>query len=140
MRSGGSGSNLTGWQRDTTVSSIRPIASVRRTRCTNDAGSSSVFSILLATSSFMVSARSSTNTRRVASNGVRAAAATTGPSTSSTRMTCAPLGRTQVRSGWAPVITRRRTSSGSGSSCASSSAASARATTAFPVPGGPWKR
>ena len=48
-----------------------------------------------------------------ASNGVRVAALTTGPSTSSTRITCAPLGRTQVRSGCVPDATRWRTDSGS---------------------------
>ncbi len=87
-----------------------------------------------------MSTRSSTNTRRRASNGVRVAALTTGPSMSSTRITCAPVGRTQVRSGCAPCITRVRTSSGSGDPSASSSAANARATVRFPVPAGPWNR
>src|SRR3954454_15756050 len=56
----------------------------------------------------MVSTRSSTNTRRRDSNGVCVAAATTGSSMSSTRITWTPLGWTQVRSGCAPCITRRR--------------------------------
>ncbi len=133
----GSGSKRTSWQREITVSSTRPSWSVIRIRCTYDAGSSSVFSSRLATSSFIVSTRSSTNTRRRASNGVRVAAFTTGPSTSSTRITCAPLGRTQVRSGWVPCITRVRTPSGSSEPSASSSAANARATVRFPVPAGP---
>ena len=67
----GSGSKRTSWHREMTVSSTRPSWSVIRIRCTYDAGSSSVFSSRLATSSFMVSTRSSTKTRRFASNGVR---------------------------------------------------------------------
>ena len=102
IRVAGSGSKRTSWQRETTVSSTRPSASVSRIRCTKAAGSSSVLSSRFATSSFIVSTRSSTNTRLRASNGVRVAAATTGSSTSSTRITCAPVGRTQVRSGCEP--------------------------------------
>src|SRR3954454_20276850 len=45
---------------------------VSSTRCANGGGSSSVLSILLATWSLIVSARSSTKTRRRASNRVRA--------------------------------------------------------------------
>jgi hypothetical protein len=94
----------------------------------------------LATSSFIVSARSSTKTRRELSNGVRPAADTTASSTSLTRITCAPVGLTQVRSGCVPASTRVRAASGSDSPSASSSAASARAAVRLPVPGGPWKR
>ncbi len=108
--------------------------------CTKAAGSSSVFSIRLATSSFMVSTRSSTKTRRSASNGVRVAAPTTASSMSPTRITWAPVGRTQVRSGCEPVCTRRRTPSGSAAPTARSSAASARAAVRLPDPAGPWKR
>ena len=74
IRSADSGSKRTSWQRETTVSSTCPSASVSRIRCTKSAGSSSVFSSRLATSSFIVSARSSTNTRRDDSNGVRVGA------------------------------------------------------------------
>ena len=105
-RVGGSGSKRTGWQREATVSITRLSRSVRRIRCTKEAGSSSVLSSRLATVSFIVSTRSSTNTRRRDSNGVREAAATTGPSTSAARIWAAPVGLTQVRSGWLPVMTR----------------------------------
>ena len=96
------------------MGSTCPSASVNRMRCTNRAGSSRVLSRRLATSSFIVSTRSSTNTRRDASNGVREDAATTGSATSSVRITCAPVGRTQVRSGCEPAPTRRRTPIGVG--------------------------
>ena len=115
-------------------------ASVSRIRWTNAAGSSSVLSSRLATSSFIVSTRSSTNTRRLDSNGVRVAAATTGSSTSSVRITCAPVGLTQVRSGCEPDMARWRALSGSGEPAASSSAAKARAASRLPTPAGPWKR
>ena len=68
------------------VGSTSPGRSVSSTRCANDGGSSSVFSIRLAASSFIVSTPSRTNTRRCASNGVRDAAPTTGSSMSATRM------------------------------------------------------
>ncbi len=139
-RDGGSGSKRTGWQREATVSITRLSRSVSRIRCTNAAGSSSVFSSRLATVSFIVSTRSSTKTRRLDSNGVREAAATTGPSTSAARIWAAPVGLTQVRSGWLPLPTRWRTRSGSASPSASSSAAKARATVRLPTPAGPWKR
>ena len=86
----------------------------------------------LAAASIIVSARSITNTRREASNGVRVAAATTASSTSETSSSCAPEGVTHVRSGCDPRLTR---------SCSpSSAAATARATVRFPVPAGPWNR
>ena len=140
MRSAGNGSKRTSWQREITVGITCARASVSRIRWTNAAGSSSVFSSRLATSSFIVSTRSSTNTRRLDSKGVRVAAATTGSSTSSVRITCAPVGRTQVRSGCAPDIARWRALSGSGEPAASSSAANARAAVRLPTPPGPWKR
>ena len=56
----------------------------------------------LAAASIIVSARSITNTRREASNGVRVAAATTASSTSETSSSCAPEGVTHVRSGCDP--------------------------------------
>ena len=68
------------------MSITRLSRSVSRIRWTNGAGSSSVFSSRLATVSFISSTRSSTNTRRLDSNGVRDAAATTGPSTSAARI------------------------------------------------------
>ena len=137
---GGSGSKRTGWQREATVSITRLSRSVSRIRWTNEAGSSSVLSSRLATVSFIVSTRSRTNTRRLDSNGVLDAAATTGPSTSAARIWAAPVGLTQVRSGCVPAITRWRALSGSASPSASSSAAKARATVRLPVPAGPWNR
>ena len=112
--------------------------SVSRMRCTNDGGSSSVFSIRLAASSFIVSTRSSTNTRRCASNGVRVAAPTTGSSMSShahhvRRRSARPRsGRGARRAARA-----RARASGSGEPSASSSAANARAAVALPAPGRP---
>ena len=90
--------------------------------------------------SFIVSAASITNTRRADSNGVRAAAATTGSSMSATSISAAPDGRTQVRSGCAPRATRSATAPGSRAPSASSAAANARATARLPVPAGPWNR
>ncbi len=107
---------------------------------TNEAGSSSVLSIRLAASSPISSARSITNTRRRDSNGVLAAAAITGSSMSETSISCAPLGTTQVRSGWVPCATRSRALPGSSAPSASSSAASARAAARLPAPPGPWNR
>ena len=63
-------SKRTTWQRERIVGSTSPSRSVIRIRCTNEAGSSSVFSIRLAASSPSSSARSITNTRRDDSNGV----------------------------------------------------------------------
>jgi hypothetical protein len=114
--------------------------SVSRIKWTNGAGSSSVFSSLFAACSISVSARSSTNTRRAASNGVIAAAAITGSSTSPTSISWAPLGTTHVRSGCVPCSTRVRAPAGSAAPCASSSAANARAAVRLPLPAGPWKR
>ena len=62
-----------------------------------------------------------TNTRRVASKGVRAAAWTTGR-TSSTSSSCAPLGETHMRSGWA----RRAPARGRAGSGASAAAGRSR--------------
>ena len=81
-----------------------------------------------------------TKTRRRASNGVRVAAATTGSSTSPTRIPAALAGATQVRSGCTPCSTRVRALPGSGAPSESSAAAKARAAAAFPLPAGPWKR
>ncbi len=78
IRSGGSASKRTCWQREATVASTSSRRSVSSSRCTNDGGSSSVLSIRLAAWSFIACTPSSTNTRRAASNGVRVAAATTG--------------------------------------------------------------
>ena len=64
-----------------------------RIRCANGGGSSSVLSIRLADWSFIVSARSMTNTRRRDSNGVRVAAATTGSSMSETSISRRAAGR-----------------------------------------------
>src|SRR5215210_7787676 len=88
----------------------------------------------------MVSARSSTNTRHADSNGVCEAAATTDWSTSPRSMMWAPLGATQVRSGWEPDSARARALTGSGASRESSSAANSRAASRLPEPAGPWKR
>ncbi len=77
MRSGGCGSKRTTWQREAIVGSTCPGLSVSSSSTTYGGGSSSVLSRVLAASSFIVSARSSTNTRRVDSNGVCEAAATT---------------------------------------------------------------
>ena len=109
----GSASKRTSWQRERIVGSTSPSRSVSSSRWTNGAGSSSVFSSLFAACSIIVSARSSTNTRRADSNGVIAAAAITGCSTSPTSISCAPLGATHVRSGCAPCSTRVRTPPGS---------------------------
>ena len=122
------------------VGRISPGRSVRSTRWAKSAGSSSVLSIRLAAWSFIVSARSMTNTRRRASNGVRVAAATTGSSMSETSISAAPLGVTHVRSGCTPCSTRVLTDSGSAAPSLSSAAAKARATVALPEPPGPWKR
>jgi len=88
----------------------------------------------------IVSAPSTTNTRRLASNGVRAGAPTTGSSMSDTSISAAPLGVTQVRSGWAPCSARSRAPSSFGEPVARSSAATARAAARFPAPPGPWNR
>ena len=84
-----------------------------RSSTTYGGGSSSVLSSELAASSFIVSARSSTNTRWRASNGVRDAADTTASPTSRRSISCAPLGATQVRSGCVPCCTRVRADAGS---------------------------
>ena len=83
--------------------------SASRIRWANGGGSSSVLSKRLAAWSFMLPAASITNTRRLDSNGVCAAAATTGSSMSLTSTSLAPLGVTQVRSGWASRRTRAST-------------------------------
>jgi hypothetical protein len=88
----------------------------------------------------MVSTRSMTNTRRADSNGVRAAAATTGSSMSETSISDAPLGLTQVRSGCTPSFTRRLAFAGSVLPSARSTPAKARAVSRLPAPAGPWKR
>ena len=102
----------------------------------SDAGSSSVFSSRLATSSFIVSTRSSTNTRRDASNGVRVAAAH--------HRLLHVLHAHDVRAASAGPRSGRdacraarawRTASGSRRPSASSSAANARAAVRLPVPG-----
>ena len=136
----GGGSNRTCWQRERIVGSTSATRSVIRIRCTNGAGSSSVLSIRLAASSPSSSTRSITNTRRADSNGVLLAAATTGPSMSLTRISCAPLGDTQVRSGWDPDRARARALSGSVDPSLSSSAATARATERLPAPPGSVKQ
>ena len=86
-------SKRTCWQREAIVGRISPGRSVSSTRCAKAAGSSSVLSIRLAAWSFIVSARSMTNTRRRASNGVRVAAATTGSSMSETSISRGAAGR-----------------------------------------------
>src|SRR4051794_17360004 len=88
----------------------------------------------------MVSARSRTNTRWEASNGVWAAAATTDWATSRRSISCAPLGATHVRSGCVPCSTRVRAPAGSALPRASSSAANPRAAARLPVPAGPCSR
>ena len=133
-------SKRTVWQRERIVGRISPRRSVSRMRWTNAAGSSRVLSMRLAASSPSSSARSITNTRRLDSNGVLLAAEITGSSMSETRISWAPLGTTQVRSGCAPLITRARALSGSASPSASSSAARARAAARLPAPPGPWNR
>jgi hypothetical protein len=133
-------SKRTCWQREAMVGRISPGRLESSTRCAKEAGSSSVLSMRLAAWSFIVSARSMTKTRRCASNGVREAAATTGSSMSETSISAAPLGVTQVRSGWTPCSTRVRTESGSRAPSLSRAAAKARATVALPEPAGPWKR
>ena len=62
---GGSGSKRTCWQREAIVGSTSSRRSVSSSRCANDGGSSSVFSMRLAAWSFIVSTPSITNTRRV---------------------------------------------------------------------------
>ena len=109
-------------------------------RCANEGGSSSVLSIRLAAWSLSSSASSITNTRRLASNGVRAAAATTASSTSPTRIPAALAGATQVRSGCAPCATRAAAPRGSATPSVSSAVANARATVRLPLPAGPLKR
>ncbi len=94
----------------------------------------------LAAWSLSSSARSMTNTRRCASNGVRDAAETTAWSMSPTRIPALELGATQVRSGCTPSRARWAALAGSGEPSESSAAANARATSAFPLPAGPWKR
>ena len=95
---------------------------------------------MLAAGSSIVSARSSTNTRHAASNGVCEAAATTDWSTSPRSMMWAPLGATHVRSGCEPESARARAFSGSAASRESSSAANSRAASRLPDPAGPWNR
>ena len=94
----------------------------------------------LAAWSFIASARSITNTRRRASNGVWLAAATTAWSMSETSISAAPLGATQVRSGWAPRPTRSAAETGSGEPSDRSTAARARARALLPAPPGPVMR
>ena len=65
------------------------------------------------------------------------AAAITGSAMSLTRISWAPLGATQVRSGCAPEIARARALSGSAEPSASSSEATSRATVRLPGPAGP---
>ena len=77
-RSTDGASKRTCWQREAIVGRTSPGRLVSRMRCANDGGSSSVLSIRLAAWSLSSSACSMTNTRRRASNGVRAAPATTG--------------------------------------------------------------
>ena len=122
------------------MGSTSPGRSLSRIRCANGGGSSSVLSILFAACSIIVSARSITNTRRLASKGVWAAAATTAESMSPTSSSCAPEGVTQVRSGCEPRSTRPRTPSGSAAPSASSAAAKARAAVRLPAPAGPPNR
>ncbi len=140
ISSGGGASKRTRWQRETIVGSTSCTRSVSSTTCTKRGGSSSVFSSRLAAWSFIVSADSITNTRRLDSNGVRVAAATTGSSMSATSISAAPDGRTHVRSGCASRATRSATVSGSAAPSASSAAANARAVAALPAPAGPWNR
>ena len=89
----GGASKRTSWQRERIVGSTSISRSVSRIRCTNEAGSSSVFSIRFAASSPSSSTRSITNTRRDDSNGVLLAAEITGSAMSLTRISWAPLGR-----------------------------------------------
>src|SRR4051794_24203906 len=133
-------SKRTSWQREAVVGRMLPGRFVSSTRCANGGGSSSVLSSLLAAWSFMVSAPSMTKTRRRASNGVRVAAPMTGSSMSPTSISAAPLGRTQVRSGWTPSTARRLASEGSPAPSARGSAAKARAASRLPAPAGPWNR
>ena len=130
-------SNRTSWQRERIVGSTSASRSDSRIRCTNDAGSSSVFSIRLAASSPNSSTRSITNTRHAASKGVLLAADMTGPAMSLTSISWAPLGATHVRSGCAPEATLARALAGSGEPAASSSPAIARAADRLPAPPGP---
>ena len=85
----------------------------------------------------MRSASTITNTRLRASNGRIAAWRTTCVRTSSTRISCAPRGSTQVKSGCTPDSTRRSASCGSGSPAEISAAANARAAARLPEPAGP---
>ena len=140
MRAGGIAPKRTGRQRDGIVSSKRPGAELTSTKCANDPGSSSVFSNEFCDSSFMRSASTITNTRRLDSNGRRAAWRTMRVRTSSTRISCAPRGSIQVRSGCTPDMTRRSASAGSSAPAAISAAANARAARRLPLPAGPWKR
>jgi hypothetical protein len=96
-------------------------------------------SIRLAAASFIVSARSMTKTRLVASNGVRLAAATTGSSTSATTMSAAPVGRTHVRSGCTPSSAGARPPRDR-RAVGEQPPAKARAAARLPAPAGPWKR
>ena len=131
-------SKRTGWQREAIVGRISPGRLGQQDEVREGGGSSSVLSIRLAAWSFIVSARSMTNTRRRASNGVRVAAATTGSSMSATSISAAPLGVTQVRSGCTPCSTRSRDGVGVGARRRlSSAAAKARATSRLPAPAGP---
>src|ERR1700730_6249482 len=59
---------------------------------------------------------------------------------SETRISCAPLGTTQVRSGCEPESALSLAPSGSGDPAVSSSAATARAAERLPAPPGPWNR
>ena len=140
MRSEASGSKRTGWQREAIVGSTFSRRSVSSSRCTKEGGSSSVLSMRLAAWSFMASACSITNTRRVDSNGVRAAAATTASSMSDTSISLAPEGETQVKSGWEERAIRSAIALEGRVSSARSAAAKARATSALPLPGGPCRR
>ena len=81
-------------------------------RCANGGGSSSVFSSRLAAWSFIASRALDHEHAPADSNGVRAAAATTGPSMSPTSISAAPDGVDPRQVGVAPRATRSATVSG----------------------------
>ena len=110
-------------------------------RWANDAGSSSVLSILFCDCSFIVSARSMTKTRRRASNGVRVAAATTGSSMSPTSISVRAARRDPGEVGMDAVLDALARVVGIGARRRRAARRRTRGPTArLPAPAGPWKR
>ena len=133
-------SKRTSWQRERIVGSTSASRSVSRIRCTNDAGSSSVFSIRLAASSPSSSTRSITNTRRPDSNGVLLGRRDDRPVDVADEDLVGAARRDPGQIGMGAGGARARALVRIGEPAASSSAAIARAAAACRRPPGPWNR